>query len=133
MLAGESGILDGRITGNRVSFTTKHKIEEWVKGLFTGTYKDFITSYQGEIKRNEIHFVAQTEYRAANSIAKKVVDKTEIMPSNAQKAYVLAYDLPGHEGGVQSLSFGPDQGLYRLVGLRRCERRQKKDVGCCDR
>jgi WD40 repeat protein len=125
MQNGESGIVNGQIIGNRVSFTTKHvyikDFGDRGKGIPTTT-GELITTYKGEIKGNEIHFGRQTEGDYAEITAKKILDLTESASertsSKQKNVYALVYTLPGHEGGVRSLSFGPDQGRYRSGGLR---------------
>lgn len=126
---GKSGILDGKIIGNRVSFTTKL---EYVKqsGRYNFETKqrtpdvraEPVTHYKGEISGDEIHFSKETGGGYYSEIiAKKIVDLTDITPasksSEKKNVYSLAYALPGHEGGVKSLSFGPDQARYLSGGL----------------
>lgn len=115
MQHSESGILDGRIIGNRVSFTTKQRTPD-VRAELT-------SQYNGEIRGAEIHFRKQTGGGYYTEIiAKKIVDLTETATARTspkkKNVYALVYVLPGHEGGVQSLSFGPDQGRLRSGGLR---------------
>ena len=130
MQHSESGIIDGQIIGNRVSFTTKHEYirkyghynsetRQWTPDVRA----ELIVHYDGEIRGDEIHFRKQTGGGYyAEIIAKKIVDLTEITTARAspekKNVYALVYVLPGHEGGVQSLSFGPDQGRLRSGGLR---------------
>jgi len=126
----ESGILDGQIIGNRVSFTTKHEyIRQFGRYNFETRERipdvraELITHYDGEIRGDEIHFRKETGGGYYSEIiAKKIVDLTDITTANTssekKNVYSLVYALPGHEGGVQSLSFGPDQGRYRSGGLR---------------
>ena len=126
MQNGESGILNGRIIGNRVSFTTQHEyIKEFgdsFKGIPAVT-GELVTTYKGEIKGDEIRFARETEGGYyAEITAKKIIDLTETTSKRTsakeKNTYTLVYTLPGHAGGVRSLSFGPDQGRFRSGGLR---------------
>lgn len=115
----EGGILNGKIIGNRVSFTTKHVY----LGQFGARDTEELTTYKGEIKGNEIHFGRQTaDGYYAEITANKILDLTENASertsSKQKNVYGLVCTLPGHEGGVRSLSFGPGQGRYRSGGLR---------------
>lgn len=125
MPRGTSGIIDGKVIGDTVSFSTKH---EYVKqfgqyNFKTGertpnVWEQFVTHYQGKIAGNEIRFMRHTdEGFYAEFTAKKVVDKT-ITSSKQSDTYILLYSLPGHEGGVCSLSFGPEDGRFSNGGLR---------------
>ena len=125
MQHGESGILNGQIISNHVSFTTEHEYTKDFGDRSRGipaTLAEIITNYKGEIKGGEIHFAKQVEGYYAELIAKKIVDLTEIeterTSSEEKNVYALVYVLLGHEGGVQSLSFGPDQGRLLSGGLR---------------
>ena len=118
---GESGIMNGQIIGNRVSFTTKHENIVYFGDVVKRT--ELIITYKGEIQGNEINFGRQTaDGYYADITAKKILDLTENASertsSKQKNVYVLVYTLPGHEGGVRSLSFGPDQGRYRSGGVR---------------
>jgi len=125
----ESGILDGRIIGNRVTFTTKREVVREFGHYNSQTGEktpdvltEVIVHYDGEIRGDEIHFRRLTgEGRYAEIIAKKIVDLTEIAGTSASleknNGYEQVYVLPGHEDGVQSLSFGPDHGRLITGGL----------------
>ncbi|MBN1931718.1 MAG: hypothetical protein JW786_08950 [Desulfobacterales bacterium] len=130
MQHSESGILEGRIIGKRVSFTTKNKyIKEFGVYNFETKQKapdiiaELVVYYDGEIRGDEIHFRRQTGSGYYKEfIAKKIVDLTEITTARKspgkKDVYSFVYALPGHTGGVRSLSFGPDQGRFRSGGLR---------------
>lgn len=75
----------------------------------------------------EIHFIRQTEGDYAEFTAKRIIDlterpspssKSERSPSTLPEAYAFIYTLPGHKGGVLSMSFGPDKGRLPSGGLR---------------
>jgi WD40 repeat protein len=119
---GESTIHNGLIVGDRVSFTTKHVHADYFVRGETHTRNEIIASYQGQIKGDEIHFARQVNDRYSEIRVRRVVDLTETVIKEPfpkeENAYVLVYTLPGHEGGVKSLSFGPTQGTYRSGGIR---------------
>ena len=104
----ESGILNGHIKANQVSFTTKNG--------------SLITDYEGEIKGDSIYFRQLKDGYYVEMIANRIVDLTVVSSEGTsyekKNIYRLAYTLDGHEGGVRSLSFGPDKGRLRTGGLR---------------
>lgn len=130
---GKSAIINGKVVRDTVSFTTKH---EFVKRF--GRYNpvtgevmpdvmaESIADYEGKIKGDEINFKLQKKSGYyAEFTAKRIVDlRTSLPPGSERKnsketgTYVFMYTLPGHEGGVRSLSFGPDKGRLPSGGLR---------------
>ena len=133
MPQGKSAVINGKVVRDIVSFTTKH---EFVKRFghynpVTGevmpdVMAESIAHYKGKIKGNEIYFKLQKESGYyAELTAKKIVDLTTSQPPSSERTnskktskYVFMYTLPGHEGGVRSLSFGPDKGRLPSGGLR---------------
>jgi len=125
MPQGISGIIDGKVIGDHVSFTTKH---EYIKQFGTYNFETkerspniegkFVTHYQGSIAGDTIQFMIQTDSGLfSESIAKKIIDKT-IVPLKEADKYIHLFSLPGHKGGVYSLSFGPEDGRFSNGGLR---------------
>jgi len=125
MSQGISGIIDGQVIADSISFRTRH---EYIKRF--GTYnfetgqrspdieEELVTHYKGKIDKDTIRFIIQTDDGFyAECIARKVIDRT-IVPSNEPDRYTLLFALPGHEKGVYSLSFGPEDGRYANGGLR---------------
>ncbi len=117
------GILDGIIKGNTITFKTKHSyIRRYGRVDFkTGKRRpdereEAVIHYHGTISDNEIDFIVTYGSGHDEFTAKKIIDLTERILTDADpnKAddYALVYTLPGHMGGVRSLSFGPDK--YRL-------------------
>ena len=117
------GILDGIIEGNTITFKTKHSyIRRYGKVDFkTGKRspderEEAVTHYHGTISGNEIDFIVTYGSGHDGFTAKKIIDLTKrtLTDADPDKAddYALAYTLPGHTGGVRSLSFGPVK--YRL-------------------
>jgi len=128
---GKVGIQNGKFEGDRISFTTKHEyIKEFGRYNFkTGEQApdvkaEIISHYEGEITGDEIHFLWHTESgNFTEFIAKKIIDLTErpFLDSRSDYTsakYAFVYTLPGHKGGIKSLSFGPDKGRFHTGGLR---------------
>lgn len=122
---GKSHIIDGSIQGDRVAFSTRHQVvkesaryNQKTRQWSRPTYKDIAFQYKGTISQEGIRFIRQADNGYfAEFLAVKVVDKTDQV-SPTQTTFSLNYTLPGHEGGVNSLSFGPDDGRYGNGGLR---------------
>ncbi len=117
---GESGILDGRIIGHSVSFSTRHEYLTWQGSAHTS--KERITRYEGQIAADAIRLRRIDDRgHASEVVARKIIDKTDVAANNtpapADGGYRLAYALPGHEGGIRSLSFGPDGARFLSGGL----------------
>ena len=125
MSQGVSGIIDGKIVGDEISFTTKHEyIQQFgsynfeTKQRSPDIRKELITHYQGKISENTIDFMIQTNAGYyAEATAKRVIDKTAVSKKKVDN-YTYLYTLPGHEGGTYSISFGPEKGRYSNGGLR---------------
>ena len=133
MPQGKSAVINGKVVRDIVSFTTKH---EFVKRFghynpVTGevmpdVMAESIAHYKGKIKDDEIYFKLQKESGYyAEFTAKRIVDLTMSQPPSSERTnskktskYVFIYTLSGHEGGVRSLSFGPDKGRLPSGGLR---------------
>lgn len=118
------GIIDGMIRDNTISFKTKHKyirrygqINHQTGQRSLDEWEEALTHYHGTISANEINFIVTYASGHAEFTAKKIIDLTQrILPDaylEQTDDYALVYKLPGHTGGVRSLSFGPDK--YRLA------------------
>lgn len=133
MPQGKSGIINGKVVRDTVSFTTKHEFVKRVgrfnpvtREVMPNVMAESITDYEGKIKGDEINFERQKKSGYyAEFTAKRIVDLATSLPPGSERknskktgAYVFMYALPGHEGGVMSLSFGPDKGRLPSGGLR---------------
>ncbi len=82
--------------------------------------------YIGTIKDDEIQFMAQDQTRHYNFVADRVIDRTKVSQNEVKtnegtgtaSKYIFRYKLPGHKGGVNSLSFSPLE-ERELIGMQR--------------
>ncbi len=127
---GHKGIVDGEVHDNTVSFRQPYTIVEsgpWdpeTKAFSPSRRTEKSVKFDGKVQSDRIEFKYQREDGHGEFTAIRVVDLTERAAAQAQgDGYILAYTLPGHTGGVASLSFGPlgalrptSGGLYLVSG-----------------
>ena len=118
LLKGKYEILNVVLEGNNLSFHIKH-IETVYQYGGSNTSKEHLVYFAGRVVRNSFKFQSRYQGDLVTFTATKIHDLTELQIQNSpQGHYTHAYILPGHEGGVRSLSMAPDPARHFTGGVR---------------